>query len=67
MKVVVDPDDSLLEKIETNNTERILIDLVTGCEADTLETNNSFATASALYQLGDRTENGLSACDDDFF
>lgn len=67
VEVIIDPDDNMLEENETNNVERILIDLETGCATDTFETNNSFTTASALGQLGDRAEYGLSVCDQDYY
>ena len=68
---VVDPDNRLLESDETNNTARILINLdtVPGV-GDRFEVNNSFAVATNLGFIGDRTEAALTlhtAGDTDFF
>jgi Lysyl oxidase/Bacterial pre-peptidase C-terminal domain len=61
LEVVADPDDRILEADETNNVERILIELGGELGAgDHLEENNSFATATDLGLAGDHSEVGLS-------
>jgi hypothetical protein len=69
LEVVTDPDNHMLESNELNNTERILIQLVTPT-SDRFEVNNTFATATELGLVGDRVEADLSiheSADEDFY
>jgi len=71
LEVVADPDNHILETNESNNTERILIDLGGGSgTGDRFEVNNTFATATDLGALGELSELDLSIHepnDDDYY
>ena len=69
LEVVTDPDNHMLESNESNNAERVLIELITPV-GDRFEVNNAFATATDLGLVGNRVETGLSiheSDDDDFY
>jgi hypothetical protein len=69
LEVIADPDDNILEADETNNVERILIDLVSPTP-DRYEANESFATATDFGLVGEVVEPDLSiheTGDDDYF
>ncbi|MEX2308755.1 MAG: lysyl oxidase family protein [Pirellulales bacterium] len=61
LEVVVDPDNHILEANESNNAERILIELGGGSGlGDRFEENNTPETATDLGFVGDRSEADLS-------
>jgi hypothetical protein len=69
LEVVTDPDNHMLESNESNNAERILVELITPV-GDRFEVNNTFATATDLGLVGNRVEADLSiheSADEDFY
>lgn len=70
LEVVIDPDDNLVESDETNNSERILIELIEGGGADRFEENDDFQSATDLGLVGFVNEPELSidsVNDDDYY
>jgi hypothetical protein len=60
LEVVLDPTNRLVETNEANNVARVPIQLGAIGTGDRFEPNNSFAAATDLGPLTDRTENDLS-------
>lgn len=71
LEVVIDPEDRLREKDETNNVARVRVSLGGGGElGDRFESNDSIAAATDLGEVGDRSEVDLSIhapANDDYF